>query len=113
MPLLTIEDFLKNDDHSYEIVDLPRLGGSVKIRTLTGSEALKFETMRKEVNHADLILWLIVKCCVNEDNTPMFNEDHLTAIGNKSPESITKLFQSILDLNTVSDDKIKGEAKNS
>jgi hypothetical protein len=113
MALLNAEQFLKIDDHAYEVVDLPKLGGSVKIRSLSGSDALTFEKMRKESDGKELIFWLILKCCVNEDNSLMFNESHLTEIEDKSPDSILTLFNAILDLNRTSDKDIKEEAKNS
>lgn len=113
MTLLTKKQFLESDDRTYKNIELPELKGEVKIRSFSGKDELEFESIRHEKNSSELVFWMIMKGCVDENNNPMFDEQDLEGIKKKSSITIKKLFDEILDLNNINTPQIEEEAKNS
>jgi hypothetical protein len=113
MTLLTKKQFLDADDKQYKIVELPELKGSVRIRSMSGKDELKFEEVKKNKEASEWIFWAIAQYCVDEKGEQMFDESDVEAIKEKSSSSIKRIFDAILELNTISDEKVEIEAKNS
>lgn len=113
MALLNRKQFIDADDIKYCEVELPELGGSVRIRSMSGKDEIEFEDVKKNKEATEWIFWAIARYCVDENNQQMFTEDDVEAIKEKSSSSIKKLFDAILDLNTINDSKVEAEAKNS
>ncbi len=112
MALLNRQQFLSADDKRYKIIELPDLGGEVKIRSMSGEDELEFEKFKVDKVTSEWVFWAICRYCVDENNSPMFTEQDLEDIKKKSSASLKKIFEAILDLNIINDEKIREEAKN-
>jgi len=102
-------------DLKEEIVPMPEWGGDIKIRVLSVKEQLEFDNfMSKNQDSQDAAIYLIVKSCINEDGSLMFddNEQDLELLRQKNASSILKLFKHIMDLNKQQPDDIEKLAKN-
>ena len=120
MDTLTKEQILKQDDLKREQVDVPEWGGSVWVRTLTGTERDQFEGSVIErrgkdtaFNYRNLRAKLAVLTIVDEKGTRLFTDDDVAALGLKSSAALDRVFEIAQRLNGLSRQDVDELAKNS
>lgn len=111
---------MKIQDLTFEEVDVPEWGGSVRIKMMTGSErdayeASLYELKGQEVkmNRDDVRAKLLVKCLVDENNERLFTDAEIKMLGKKSAKVLDKLFTVAQRLNAMTDEDVKKLEKNS
>ena len=113
MEALTKEKILKADDLKTEKVDVPEWGGSVFVRSLTGTEREEYEVAvsRKE-NATDLRARLCALTIVDKEGKRVFDAKDIPALGSKSVAALIRVFRVSQKLNGLGEDDIKDLAKN-
>ena len=106
MPLLNKQQILAVQDKKFQDVDVPEWGGTVRLATLTASQRDRYETMftlaRNDPNSAISIRALLVAACVVDDEgNPIFTQEDVAELSEKSASALTKLFTVALDLNVL------------
>lgn len=120
LPPLSREEILAADDLPCEQVRIEGWGGTVRIRTLSGTERDGFEHLvqlaRRGSNRVDLrglkVKLLILTVC-GEDRKPLFAETDAPALNAKSSRVIEELFQQAMILNGMTKEAVDEMAGNS
>lgn len=111
--LLNKHQIFAADDLRNEIVAMKEWGGDIKIRVMSVREQLNFDKfLASKPDDKEMAFFLIVKSCIDENNQPLFTEDDIQFLEQKSADSILKLFQAILALNKQRPDDVEKLAKN-
>lgn len=110
MSLLSREDILAYDDSSFEDVDVPEWGGSVRVVGLTGAERDRFEASvvgnGKKMQLTNLRARLIALCVVDESGERLFGTVDVGALGNKSAAALERVFSAAQRLSGLSEDDV-------
>lgn len=114
MSLLSKEAIFGADDRRYEDVPCPEWGGTVRLRSLTGSERDAYEaSIEKQVGNKvvrdvrNFRARLVVLSAINEDGTPLFERNDVVALSNRSAAALDRLFDVACRLSGISDDDVK------
>lgn len=109
MTKLNREMILNADDMEYETVDVPKWGGEITLKTLTGTVRDKFEASmiatsksgQQTQNLDNLRARLIVLCAIDRDDNdlPIFQPEDIKALGKKSAASLDLVFSAAQKLN--------------
>jgi hypothetical protein len=110
MAMLTTDQILKVDDLKSEIVEVPEWGGSVKIRTMTGTERDRFESSvsndsrgkNKRINLENIRARLVALAMVDDDGERLFRDDQVKELGKKSAAALDRVFAVAQRLNGLS-----------
>lgn len=125
MPTLTRDQILAADDLITEIVNVPEWGGSVTVRTITGTERDKLEasivTKSGEQNMENLRAKLIVLSVVDEEGKQLFTMADLVALGDKSAATLSCVFRVAMrlsgftkkDVEELTENLSKGQSESS
>lgn len=112
--MLNRDSILAAQDSNYIDVEIPEWGGSVRLKGMSVIDQLKFEKMVSDkVAHQDMMMHVVLSCCVDEKDHKLFTADDAEALGKKCPSAVLKLFNEALKLNYISDAEVKKNAKNS
>ncbi len=101
---LSAEDILSSEDITtldLEIPEWPKNGrpGVVRLKTMTGAEAVKFEKVMKGPQRDLGTPLLISACAVKQDGTPLFTSDQVAKLQQKSVRVFNRLQKAALELN--------------
>ena len=115
--MLNREAILKADDLPREELDVPEWGGTVFVRTLTGTERDAFEaSMIKGERQVDLTntrAKLCVRCITDAEGKRLFNDSDIAQLGQKSSRALDRVFEVAQRLNGLSAKDVEDIAKNS
>ncbi len=116
---LTRETILKVMDLQTETVEVPEWGGTVHVRTLTGTERDTFETSLFEGQGTDqrqrlanLRAGLVALCVVDEDGNRIFSDGDAEALGFKSAAALDRVFAVAQRLNGLGPAGVEELVKN-
>lgn len=108
------------NDSQYKLVDVPEWKSEanpkpqVKLKTLSFQEQLEYEELKKLDNDGAVIVGLVYRSCVDENNNKLFDsEDDLKELQKRSANVICKLFKEALELNAIKEGELEKGAKNS
>ncbi len=117
--LLTKEQILASDDLKYEEMEVPEWGGTVRIRTMTGTErdefeASVFETKGKDskVNLQNFRSKLIAKTLVDDKGIRIFADGDIEVLGKKSSKALDRVFTVAQRLNGIGQKEVEDLTKN-
>ena len=82
----------------------------VRMRVMTGDEAMEFAAQQAKPGVKDTMMRLICTCAVNEDNKPVFSEQQLKQIGGLSFGVLQRLQNAALILNGFAEEGDAQEA---
>ncbi len=87
-------------------------GGEVKVKVMSLGDKLELSRLAEKHPDKNFILFTVIKCCVDENNKPLFTADDEEMLLTKDAENILKVYKAIQDL---SGDNLSQEerAKNS
>lgn len=120
MSYLSRDVILGADDLTYEDVDCPEWGGTVRIRSLSGTERDRWESAfigRDGTPHVDksyegIRARLVVACAVDADGNQLFGRDDVKKLGAKSAAPLDRLFDAAQRLSGLSDQDVEELAGN-
>lgn len=114
--MLNRDSFLAADDLKSEVVPVPEMGDSIRIRMMTGAQRDSYAaSLRKADGTFDGTGYrakLLARCLVDESGALMFTEGEVELINSKSPAVIDRLFEVADRLSGTSPDAIKEAEKN-
>lgn len=118
---LSRDQILSVQDLVVEEVDVPEWGGSVFIRTMTGTERNTFEIevvpgVTDGSNRMDVLNMrekLLVRVIVDENGEHVFSDEDIKALGQKSAAALDRLFEVAQRLNRLSAQDVAELEKNS
>ena len=120
MTLLSKNEIFAADDRRTEDVPCPEWGGTVRLRGLTGSERDEYEaSMQKQVGGKpvqDLRNFrarLVQLSAINEDGTPLFEQNEVAALSRRSSVALSRLFDAACRLSGITDDDVEALEGNS
>lgn len=115
MNALNRDAILGASDLPVEEVEVPEWGGSVFLRSMTGSERDQWE-MRIHNNGPENIsnirASLLVLTLVDKDGNRLFKDKDIEALGAKSSSVLSRLFDVARKLNALSSDDVEELAGN-
>jgi len=112
---LTRDSILSADDLPMEKINVPEWGGSVYIRTMTGTERDSYEAQmyldKKSSNGVDLSLVnlrakLVARTACNKDRKRLFEDSDIAALGEKSCAALDRCYEKAEKLNKFSQEDI-------
>lgn len=114
MALLSREQIFGLDDSGFEDVPVPEWGGTVRLRTLTGTERDAFEAAsvkttkgRNAPNLENFRARLISQCAVDEHGARLFtNAQDVKQLGMRSAAALQRLFNKCQEMNGLSDQDV-------
>jgi hypothetical protein len=104
--LLSLEEILASNDIETRDVEVPGWGrngkpGLVRIRMLTNSELMTYGEKIEGKGQKMANLTLVMMSCVTKDGKPLFDDQSVRKMMDKSAKSINTIAKEILDLNGV------------
>lgn len=119
MQLLSKDQILASKDLNYEEVSVPEWGGTVKIKTMTGSErddfeASVYETKGKDasINFKNFRSKLVAKTLVDESGVRLFKDTEVDLLGQKSSKALDRVFSVAQKLNGIGQKEVEELTKN-
>lgn len=111
MTLLTREAILGADDRRTEDVHVPEWGGTVRVRALSGAERDAFEAAiagvrpdgSRRFNLVNVRARLIALSAVDAEGNRLFTDADVEALGEKSAEAMTRVFEVAQRLSGLTD----------
>lgn len=111
--MLTKHKILAADDVRYAIVDMTaEWGDELRIKTLSVREQLEYEKIKEGKDAGQIVLGMVLRCCVGEDGKRLFEDKDVKDLQEKDTAAIFKVFHACLDLNAIKEDALEEEAKN-
>jgi hypothetical protein len=125
MAILTAEQIMAAEDRTFEDVDVPEWGGTVRLRVMGASVRRAWEKRMAALDKDESVdsRTLLVAACACEENLnylfvrfdaqqqPEFLFDDFRALANKSSVAIHKLVPVAMRLNTVGEAEDDAEKK--
>jgi hypothetical protein len=119
MALLSKAEIFGQDDRKYEVVDVPEWGGSVRIRSLTGTERDEYEEslLSQRNGKAKAVLKnyrakLVALCAVDDAGDPLFDKADVMRLGNANSAALDRLYEACQRLSGLSDEDIEELTEN-
>lgn len=118
---LTREQIFAASDLKTEIVDVPEWGGSVIVRTMTGTDRDAFEGTlvtaaedgKRSADLSNMRAKLVAMTVVDDNGDRVFSAEDVAAIGQKSASAIDQVFKVAQRLNGMGASAVSEEVKNS
>lgn len=116
MALLGKAQILAADDIDYEDVSVPKWGGEVRVRGLSGIERDKYEKSlirtnksgQQEPNIDFATARLVAWCSVDENNSRLFHgEDEVKELAAKSASCLQRVFEVACKLSGLTPDDVE------
>jgi hypothetical protein len=118
MKLLNKAAFLAANDLAHEDVPVPQLGGSVRIRVMTGAARDDFQEYMRSFGEGPrpttaIHAALLVQTCIEESGEPMFTMDDIELVRGKSVAAIETMAAAAMRINGLGVQAVDEAAKNS
>jgi len=117
--LLNKEQIKQASDIQTQDIEVPEWGGVVRLKSLTGAERDRFEAgvvrgqgRNTTVNMKNLRAKLVAQSAIAEDGSPLFSEDDVKWLGEKSAKALNRLFNAAQSLSGLSDGDVKELTEN-
>ena len=117
--LLNKEQIKSVSDLETQDIEVPEWGGVVRLKSLTGAERDRFEASvvqgqgrNTTVNMQNLRAKLVAQSAIGEDGKPLFTEEDVKWLGEKSAKALNRLFNAAQTLSGLSESDVKELAGN-
>jgi len=114
--MLTKEQILSANDLDVEKMSIPEWGGDVYIRPLSSRDRDRWEsqvaTTTGKITYDNLRAKLVARSICDEQGNLLFSDSDVEALGNKSAAAMQRIFNRLLEINTITDEDIDELAKN-
>jgi len=112
MTFLTKDQIKETKDYKEAIVKV--WGGQIRVRSMSVQDRIDFEARQVEdKKDMPMMISMIIGCCVDEEGSKFFSLEDNSWLLEKSTETLLKLFEACVKLNTLTQDNIESQAKNS
>ncbi|GAA1015902.1 hypothetical protein Aple_010770 [Acrocarpospora pleiomorpha] len=109
--LLTAGQIMATDDRAYEDVPVPEWGGTVRVRSLTGTERDRFEQSlvgkNNQLRNENFRAKLAQLTLVDELGQLLFSKDQISALGRKSSAALARVVEVASKLSGLSEDDLE------
>lgn len=113
--MLLNKDQIKSvSDLETQEVDVPEWGGTVRLKSLTGTERDRFEASvvqgqgrNTTVNMQNLRAKLVALSAIDGEGNPLFTEEDVKWLGGKSAKALNRLFNAAQSLSGLSESDVK------
>lgn len=113
MSVINKQQFLDSCGTEHKDVHIAKLGGSIRIKTMSLEEQINFEKATSNLkNHSEIVYELLLICCLDENNNPLFVKEDLDLIKKKSANVLLEVFNEIIKINRLDQSEIDELAKN-
>lgn len=116
MTLLTREQLLAPREPPHEYVDVPELGGTVRVRGLSASEKDEFEGQWLETKgpsrHQHYRARLLARCLIDDKGARLFTDKDIPALGALPVVVLDKLVLVAQKLSGMAKEDVKERAEN-
>ena len=112
---LTRENIFSADDHKLEEIEVPEWGGSVFVKTFSGTVRDEIETAiysGKKKDTTNFRARVVVASCCDENGTLLFSSDDVPQLGTKSASALQRVFDKAVKLNGMSPEDVDELEKN-
>ena len=117
--LLNKEQIKGVSDLETQDIEVQEWGGTVRLKSLTGAERDRFEASvvqgqgrNTTVNMQNLRAKLVAQSAIGEDGKPLFTEEDVKWLGEKSAKALNRLFNAAQSLSGLSESDVKELAGN-
>lgn len=114
MGYLSAEAIFAADDTEYDEVDCPEWGGTVRIKSITGTARDAFEESLRDgkgkdakVNLRNMRARLISLCAVDENGRRIFTKEQVGKLGAKNAKPLDRLFDACTQLIGMSEKDVE------
>jgi hypothetical protein len=115
MPLLSRDAILGAPDRKTEDVDVPEWGGTVRIRSLSGTERDAFEASMVQINASggrqvkleNIRARLVALTAVDEEGERLFSDKDVKELGQKSAAALDRVWDASQRLSGLSDEDVQ------
>lgn len=118
--LLTRKQILEADDTQFEVIDVPKWGGKIRVRSLSGHDRARFEMAIKPVvaekTSGPTPTWreLLVSCAVvDADGKLLFEPADIALLGKRDAGTLDKVVEAVMRISGISAKDAKEYEKNS
>lgn len=110
---LSRDQILAAPERDYRDVAVPEWGGTVRVRSLTGTERDRFESSltvikggKQKSNTENFRARLVALSVVDEEGNLLFSPPDVVALGKKSVAALQRVFDVCNEMNNISDEDI-------
>jgi hypothetical protein len=107
---LTAAEIREVQDVETVVVDIPEWGGAIRLKALTGEEAVEFSESIKEGDKSGAAR-LVARCAVDEDGNRIFADADIDVLKQKSMKALLRAQNVAMKLNGLTEES-KETAKN-
>lgn len=103
----------------YETIELPELGGTFRVYTMSGTDRDAFElssydeTALTRVNRSNITARMVVFTLYDTEGKRLFHDGDIEAVGKLNSRLLRKIFAVAIRLNPLGDEDVDELAKNS
>lgn len=112
MACLTAAQILAASDIKTKPVDVPEWGGTVYVKTISGTERDRFENLLNKDRDGFRVKFVVTAAC-DESGKPLFTQEQVTALSEKSGVAINRVFDAAWEVNYFSTEKVEELGKDS
>ncbi|WP_321940043.1 hypothetical protein [Paraburkholderia sp. J8-2] len=110
---MTREKILAARDRASEQVDVPEWGGPVRVSVMSGAQREKLmKSLKTEHTPNEFAAHMVAATVVDEAGVPIFTDDDLGVIANKSEEVLARIVGVAMRLNGFGASAVEEAAKN-
>jgi hypothetical protein len=111
--LVNKKEWLLKSDRKREEVHIVELDATFLMQSMSVRDQIAYEKeIKNNKEEHDAVFGLIKRVCICEDGSPLFDEQDMELLGNKSTNGIMALFKECLRVNSISDKDLEEMAKN-
>lgn len=114
MGFLSRQQIIDADDVEYDTVECPEWGGTVRLRSIRGTQRDAYEQSvitgsgaDRKMNLRNARAKLIVLCAVDETGRPLFTAEDVTELGKKNAAPLDRLFDACRKLAGMSENDVE------
>ncbi len=101
---LTLQEIYDAQDIVIEEVEVPEWGGVVRLRSMTGEEAVDFAAKAKA--NSSGVARIVSICAVDEDGNRLFKDEDIEVLKRKSMRALMRLQRVALKINGLSEEEV-------
>lgn len=113
MALLSKEQILEAEDFTFEDVEVPAWGGTVRVRALSGAERDHFESSiveqrgkKTHMNMVNLRARLVALAVIDDKGRRIFSSKDVEALGRKNAAALNQVFEAAQRLAGLRDEDL-------
>ena len=110
---LSRDQILEASDADFEDVAVPEWGGTVRVRSLSGTERDQFESSllvkrgkQRDVSLVNARAKLVALVCVDDMGNRLFTDSDVVALGKKNAAALSRVYDVATRLSGLSDEDV-------